>query len=73
MLDELNGCPRCLPAHGQCPRYRCLSGFSEAFEARGDVDTIAIDLLALYHYVAQVDPDSKLHPAFGRQSCILGP
>jgi hypothetical protein len=38
------------------------AGFRQALQARGDVDAIAVDLLALHHYVANLDPNAKLHP-----------
>ncbi len=43
----------------------------EAFEAGGHVDAIAVDLLAIDHHVAEVDPDTKVHPAIGQRS-VLG-
>src|SRR6266851_703677 len=46
--------------------------FSEAFEAGGDVDAVAVDLLAIDHHVAEVDADAELHPPLGWQIRVLG-
>ena len=48
------------------------AGVGEALEARGDVDAVAVDLLAIHHHVAEVDPNAKLHPPVGWQICVLG-
>src|SRR6516165_3908949 len=34
----------------------------ETLQAGGNVDAVTINLLALHHDVAQVDPDAELHP-----------
>jgi hypothetical protein len=44
----------------------------EAFEARGDIDAVAVDLLAVDHHVAEVDADAEFHPALGWQRRVLG-
>jgi hypothetical protein len=44
----------------------------EAFEARGDVDAVAVDLGALGHYVAEIDADAEFHPAGRRQIRVGG-
>jgi len=33
--------------------------FGEAFEARSDVNAVAVDLLTIHHYVAEVDADAE--------------
>ena len=38
--------------------------FSQAFEARGDVDTVAIDVVGLDDHVAEVDADAQFDAAF---------
>src|SRR6266852_1446279 len=48
------------------------AGFGEALEAGGDVDAVAVDLLAVDHHVAEVHADAKLHPALGWQIRVLG-
>src|SRR5216684_3536969 len=48
------------------------AGLRETLEARGDVDAVAVDLLAIDHHVPEVDADTKLHPALGWQRGILG-
>src|SRR6266852_9875002 len=47
------------------------AGFGEALEAGGDVDAVAVDLLAIDHHVAEVDADAKFHPALGWQIRVL--
>src|SRR5216684_7569068 len=37
----------------------------EAFEAGGDVDAVAVYLLAIHHHVAEVHADTKLHSPLG--------
>src|SRR6266849_9135667 len=37
----------------------------KTFEARGDVDAIAVDLRTIHHHVAEVDADAEFHPALG--------
>src|SRR6266851_5865848 len=49
------------------------AGFGETFQARRHIDPVAVDLFAVDHHVAEVDPDTKLHPLVGRQVGILGP
>src|SRR5216683_1167263 len=49
------------------------AGVGEALEARGDVDAVAVDLLAIDHHVAKVDADAEFHPAVGWQFFALGP
>src|SRR5713101_8753401 len=46
--------------------------FGETLEARGDVDAVAVDLLAIHHHVAEVDADAELHPALRRQLLVFG-
>jgi hypothetical protein len=41
------------------------AGVGETLEAGGDVDAVAVDLLAIHHHVAEVDADAKFHPALG--------
>ena len=40
---------------------------SATLEACGDVDAVAVNLLAVDHHVAEVHADAKFHPALGRQ------
>src|SRR5712692_6315370 len=47
------------------------SRMGEAFEARRDVDAVAVDLLAIDHHVAEVDADAKLHSAVGWQTYVF--
>src|SRR5712692_8253324 len=44
----------------------------KTFEARGDVDAIAVDLLAIHHHVTEVDADAEFHPLLGRDIRVLG-
>ncbi len=37
----------------------------KTLQARGDIDAVAVDLLAIHHYVAEVHADAELHPAIG--------
>src|SRR6266851_4648445 len=47
------------------------AGVSETLEAGGDVDAVAVDLLAVDHHVAEVDANAELHPALGRDIRVL--
>src|SRR5216684_3260447 len=49
------------------------AGFGETLQTRRHVDPVAVDLFALDHHVAEVDPDTKLHPLVRRQVRTLGP
>jgi hypothetical protein len=44
----------------------------QALQSRGDIDTIAVNLLALDHHIAEVDADAELHPTVEGQLRILG-
>ncbi len=46
------------------------AGFGQAFEAVGDVDVVAEDLVAIDDDLAEVDADAKLHPALLRQLAV---
>src|SRR5216683_1747448 len=48
------------------------AGVGETLEARGDVDPVAVDLLAIDHHVAEVHADTELHSAIGWQIRVLG-
>src|SRR6266851_1517612 len=41
------------------------AGVGETLEAGGDVDAVAVDLLAIHHHVAEVDADAEFHSALG--------
>ncbi len=43
----------------------------ETLQPCRDVDPVAVDLLAIHHHVAEVDPNAKLHSAVGWQICVL--
>ncbi len=47
------------------------AGFGETLEARRDVDTVGINLLALDHRVAEVGADTELYPALGNNTLVL--
>src|SRR5690348_16466065 len=47
------------------------AGVGEAFEACGDIDAVAVDLLAVHHHVAEVDADAELHPPLGWQRSVF--
>src|SRR5712691_12368082 len=48
------------------------TGVGEALESRGDVDPVAINLLALDHHVAEIDTDAEFHPVLRRHARVLG-
>src|SRR5216684_8401680 len=48
------------------------AGFGETLQARRHIDPVAVDLFALDHHVAEVDPDAEFHPALGWQRRVLG-
>src|SRR5713101_1746613 len=48
------------------------TGFRETLEAGGDVDAVAVDLLAIHHHVAEVDADAEFHAALGREIRVFG-
>ena len=54
-----------------CARDANTAWVRETLKPRRDVDPITIDLIALDHYVAEVDADAELHPALWRQLCVL--
>jgi hypothetical protein len=47
-------------------RYANAARVGETLQPRRDVDAVAINLLAVDDYVAEVDADAKLHPALGQ-------
>src|SRR5713101_6903691 len=47
------------------------AGVGETLQSRGDVDAIAVDLLALDHHVAEIDANAEFHPARRLQIRIL--
>ena len=59
-----------LLVHG--PRDADTSRLCQALQACCDINPVAIDLLAFHHYVAEVDPNAKLHPPFRRNVGIFG-
>src|SRR5260370_6864633 len=46
-------------------------GLGETLGGRGDVDAVAVDLLAIHHHMAQVYADAEFHSALGRQRSVL--
>ena len=46
------------------------AGLGQGLEARGDVDAIAVDLLAAHDHVAQVDTDPELELALARERSV---
>src|SRR5262249_33536763 len=46
---------------------------SETLQPRGDIDALAINLIALDHHIAEIDADAELHPPLQRQFRILVP
>ena len=43
----------------------------KTLQARGDIDAVTVDLLAVDHHVAEIYADTELHLAFGWQVRIL--
>ena len=52
-------------------RNAYAAGVGEILQSRRDVDPIAVYLIAFDHHVAEVDADTKLHPAIGRESTVF--
>ena len=50
-----------LLAHGR--RDQDAAGFGQRFEARGDIDPIAVERAVLVQHVAEIDADAQLHAA----------
>ena len=48
------------------------AGVGEPLEARGDVNPLPVDPVALDHHVAEVNADAKLHPSVGRHVGVPG-
>src|SRR6266851_2032323 len=47
------------------------TGVGETLEAGGDVDPVAVDLLAIHHHIAEVHADAKFHAAVGWDIRVL--
>ena len=47
------------------------AGLGETLQSRRDVHPVAINLRALDHHVAEVDADTKLHAALGRNAFVF--
>src|SRR5262249_3589193 len=54
-----------------CPRNADATRLGQAFQACGNVDPVAVESLSLYRYIAQIDADTKLHPALLGQLCVF--
>jgi hypothetical protein len=46
------------------------AGLGERLDPGGDVDAIAKDVVAIDDYIAEVDTDPQLEPAFGRERIV---
>jgi hypothetical protein len=46
------------------------TGFGEALEPRGDIDTVAIDTRVLGQHLAQVHADAEHQAALARKRCV---
>src|SRR5690242_9830403 len=49
------------------------AGRGEAFEARGDIDTVAVDVVRRYDDISEIDADAELDAAVVRQPGIAVP
>src|SRR5712692_1001775 len=56
-----------------CIRDADTAGVGEAFEAGGDLDAVAVDLLAIHHHIAEVHADAEFHSSLGWQVRVLSP
>src|SRR5271166_3638636 len=52
--------------------YQDSPRFGQLLQSRGDIDAVAIDIIALHHHVAQMDPDAESHPSRLRQPAVVG-
>ena len=53
------------------PRDADAAGVGETFQPRRDIDSVAVDLVAFDHHIAEVDADAEVHPARRRQPGVL--
>src|SRR5215471_18934398 len=54
-----------------CPGDAQPPGLRQPFEAGGDIDALAVELVALHHHIAYVDANAKCHLPFGPEVSIL--
>ena len=52
------------------PRDQDAARLGKLLQARGDVDAVAVDVLAVDDHVAEVDADAELEPVLGRQGGV---
>ena len=52
------------------PRYENATGIGQAFETGRDVDAVAIEVAALDHHVAEIDPDAQYDLPVLRQAGV---
>ena len=53
--------------------YQDSARFGQFLQSRRDIDAVAIDVVALDHHVAQIDPDPESHPLrFGQPAIVAG-
>ena len=64
-----------LPARppGRGPTRRCRRGQRSAFQAGGDIDAIAQDVVALDDNVAEIDADAECQPVLGQHRASRSP
>ena len=48
------------------------SGLGDAFEASGDIDTVAEQIIPLDYDIADIDSDAEVHPLLWRQFGVQG-
>ena len=53
------------------PRDADAAGVGETFQPRRDIDSVAVDLVAFDHHIAEVDADAEVHPPRRRQPGVL--
>ena len=70
-IDELGGDRSAHMAPG-VSRDADAAGLREPFEARGDVDAVAIDVVRRHDDVAEIDADAELDAAVSRQPGVAG-
>src|SRR5206468_5481769 len=54
------------------PRDAQASSLGQALQTGGNIDSIPIDPLPLYHHIPQVEAQAKLHSTVDRERCVPG-